>query len=84
MGISPIPGILPLPATRVPRAESDVSRVADVENSPKPDDDTYSGNSRNAAGGEDDDSEEFETAVETEPGGETHEEVQGIKVNFFA
>jgi hypothetical protein len=84
MGISPIPGILPLPVTKVPGAESDVSRVLDVENSSKPDDDSYSGNGKNAAGGQDDEAEEQEAAVDPAPASELPGDGQGVQVNYFA
>lgn len=89
MEISPIPGIRSLPVMKTPPADSNVSRVFDVENSPKPDDDTYSGGSRKGAGGQDDDNEEDTLMEEAEaaPSAESTERgtvERGSGVNFFA
>jgi hypothetical protein len=54
MEISPIPGIRSLPVMKTPPAEADLSRVFDVENSSRPDDDSYSGSNKKGAGGQDD------------------------------
>lgn len=52
MGISPIPGIRSLPVTKAQRADGEVSRVFDIENSSRADDDTYSGSDKKGAGGQ--------------------------------
>ena len=58
MEISPIPGIRALPAVKAPPVDPRLSAVFDIENSSGPGDDTYSGNGRKAAGGQDDEAEE--------------------------
>jgi hypothetical protein len=88
MGISPIPGIYALPVVKTRPAETDISRVFDVENSSKPDDDSYSGNARNAsAGGEDDeamDAEEMDEGGETQAAAQTAESESSLQIDYFA
>jgi hypothetical protein len=69
---------------KAPQADSDLSRVFDIENSSKPGDDSYSGNAKNAAGGEDDDSEELDELIDTEPRPQPAEDGPTTQVNFFA
>ena len=84
MGISPIVGILPLPVARTPQADSDLSRVFDIENSSKPGDDSYSGNAKNAAGGEDDSDDDLDELIDTEPRPQPAEDGPVTQVSFFA
>jgi len=50
MEISPISGIRAMPVVKVPPADSDLTRVLDVEDSFRPGDDNYSGSGGKAAG----------------------------------
>jgi hypothetical protein len=88
MEISPIRGIRMLPAAKVPPADSDLSRVFDIENSARPGDDTYSGSGKKSAGGEDEETEtvEAETIEESREAAApaAPEEASDSKVNFFA
>ncbi len=71
MEISPITGIRALPVMKTPPADSDLTRVFDIENSSQPGDDSYSGNGRKAAGGQDDeDDKPLEEDVEVESHGQ--------------
>ena len=84
MEISPIAGIRAMPVVKVPPADSDLSRVFDIENSSKPGDDSYSGNGKKSAGGEDDETGEPEEIVESEPAVQPAENGHGTQINFFA
>ena len=82
MEISPVTGIRVLPVVKVPPADSDLSRVFDIENAARSGDDTYSGDGKRTSGGQDDESEEGEEGREEEPA-ETEGEAVG-QINFFA
>jgi hypothetical protein len=87
MEISPIPGIRSLPVMKVPPAESDLSRVFDIDNSSKPNDDTYSGSNKKGTGGQDDESDIVEDSAldsEARPAQPDEETDRGLAVNFFA
>jgi len=95
MEISPIPGIRSQPVMKTPPADANISRVFDVENSARPDDDTYSGSNKKGASGQDDEDEAIEEVVELESFAEadtdeaddtaTHEQATDEQgVNFFA
>jgi hypothetical protein len=79
--------MLALPIVKSRSAEVDITRVFEAENSSKPDDDSYSGNARNAAGGEDDDAldaEETDEGGELLPAAQTAESEPGPQVDYFA
>ena len=84
MEIGPISGIRVLPAVKVPPADSDLSRVFDIENSAKPGDDTYSGSGKKSSGGQDDESEEIDQGGEESSGAPAPEDGSTGQVNFFA
>jgi len=84
MEISPISGIRALPVVKIPPADSDVSRVVGTEDSSRPGDDRYTGNGREAAGGQDDGADEIENSVEVQPAEHSTEDGQGPQINFFA
>ena len=84
MGISPIVGILPLSVARTPQPDSDVSRVFDIVNSAKPGDDRYSGNAKNAAGGEDDSDDDLDQVIDAEPSSQPADVQPATQVSFFA
>lgn len=85
MEISPVAGIRVMPVVKVPPADSDLSRVFDIENSSKPDEDTYSGSGKKASGGQDDeDNDLVEEGVEEESGGQAVERVEGRQIDYFA
>ena len=84
MEISPISGIRAMPVVKVPPADSDLSRVLNVEDSFRPGDDNYSGNGRKAAGGQDDESDELEDGINAQTAEHSREDGQGAQVNFFA
>lgn len=100
MEISPIPGIRSQPVIKTPPVDANVSRVFDVENSARPDDDTYSGSNKKGAGGQDDEDEtteetdELDAFVEIQPAesanrdapehGTEDRATQEQGVNFFA
>jgi hypothetical protein len=87
MEISPIAGIRVMPVVKVPPADSDLSRVFDIENSSKPDEDTYSGGGKKASGGQDDENEDdelVEEGVEEESHGPAVGRVEGRQVDYFA
>jgi hypothetical protein len=83
MEISPISGIRVLPVRKVPPAESGLSAVFDIVNTPKPDNDSYSDNGKKAAGGQDDEADDLEDS-ETEPSAATPESGRGAQINYFA
>lgn len=85
MEISPITGIRVIPVVKVPAADSDLSRVVEIENSSKPDDDTYSGNGKKASGGQDnEDDERVEEDTDAEPSGQAVERVEDSQIDYFA
>ncbi len=87
MEISPIAGIRVMPVVKVPPADSDLSRVFDIENTSKPDEDTYSGSGKKASGGQDDDNDDdqlVEEGVEPEPRAQRTGRVDGRQIDFFA
>lgn len=84
MEISPISGIRILPVAKVPPADSDLSRVQDIDNSSKPGEDTYSGGGKKSAGGQDDENEEAEENVEGQSSIPTSEDGPTAKINYFA
>lgn len=94
MEISPIPGIRSLPVMKTPPADSDVSRVFDIVNSSKPDDDTYSGSNKSGAGGEDEENiptEETDISLSVAPAAANEENPEApvphnpaLGVNYFA
>ena len=57
-----------------------LSGVLDIENSPGPGDDSYSGSGKKAAGGQDDEADEPEEAT----GMESPKESTSTAINFFA
>jgi hypothetical protein len=87
MEISPISGIRAMPVVKVPPADSEISRVFDVEDSSGPGDDTYSGNGRKASGGQDDENEEdglVEEGAEVESHGRGAGPVEDRQIDYFA
>lgn len=87
MEIAPIPGIRSLPVMKSPPAEADLSRVFDIVNSSKPDDDTYSGSNKKGTGGQDDEAdtiEETAPAIEAQPAESPEDTESGPAVNYFA
>ena len=87
MEISPISGIRVMPVVKAPPAESNLSRVANIDNSANPGDDTYSGSGKKSAGGQDDenqDTEQIEKGPEAESAAPTSEAEPGPKINYFA
>ena len=84
MEISPIPGIRALPSVKTPPADPELSRVFDIENSSQPGDDSYTGNGKKAAGGQDDEADELEEGLEAERVSRATEDGRGTRVNFFA
>jgi hypothetical protein len=84
MEISPISGIRAMPVVKVPPADSDLTRVLDVEDSFRPGDDNYSGSGGKAAGGQDDETDEPEGGVEAEAAAHPTQDGRGAQVNFFA
>ncbi|HUV71344.1 MAG TPA: hypothetical protein VMW15_16930 [Terracidiphilus sp.] len=86
MEISPIAGIRVMSVVKIPPADSDLSRVFDVENSSRPDEDTYTGSGKKAAGGqddEDDDDELVEEGAENVPVRRAVEHVRGAQIDYF-
>ncbi len=87
MEISPIAGIRVMPVVKVPPADSDLSRVFDIQNSSKPDEDTYSGSGKKASGGQDDENEADELideGVEEEPHAQAVARIEGRQIDYFA
>jgi hypothetical protein len=84
MEISAIPGIRAMPVMKAPPADSDLSRVLDIDSSSQPGDDSYSGNGKKALGGQDNEAEDVGDGTETAPTGQPAEDGQGMQVNFFA
>jgi hypothetical protein len=84
MEISPITGIRALPVLRTPPADSDISRVFDIENSSKPGDDSYSGSGKKSAGGQDDEEEAIEVGREVESPASAPSDEPSAQVNYFA
>ncbi len=84
MEISPIAGIRAMPVVKVPPLESGITRVLDIDNSSKPGDDTYSGNRKKAAGGEDDEAEDLEEGGDVEPSAQPEESSPLPEVDYFA
>ncbi len=84
MEISPISGIRALSVVKIPPAESDLPRVLGTEDSARPGDDSYSGNGREAAGGQDDEVEAPEEGIEAQSAEHSTEDSQGPQINFFA
>ena len=84
MEISPIPGIRSMPVVKVPPADSDLSRVFDIENSSKPGDDTYSGSGKKSAGGQDDETENLEESREVESPPPVPDDQPSAQINYFA
>jgi len=84
MGISPVAAIRAMPVVKTPPKESGLSKVLDVENSSRPGDDSYSGNGKEASGGQDNEAEELEGAAENESSEQAGELAQGTQVNYFA
>jgi len=84
MEISPISGIRAMSVVKMPPANSDLSRVLNVEDSARPGDDNYSGNGKKSAGGQDDEPEGLEEGIETPPAEHSTEDGQSSQVNFFA
>ena len=85
MEISPIAGIQVLPITKPQRPDSELSAVFDIENSSKPGDDSYTGSSKKAAGGEDDeDAEDAEQDEAAEPAAQETETGSVARISYFA
>jgi hypothetical protein len=86
MEISPIPGIRAMHVIKVRPADTDLSAIFDIENPSKPGDDTYSGNGKKSAGGQDDDSDDAQSEedAETNPGTPTPERAQTSQIDYFA
>jgi hypothetical protein len=84
MEISPIAGIRTLPVVKVPPADSDLSRVFDIENSSKPGDDSYSGSGKKSGGGQDDESEILEESREVESPGSVPDDEPSAQIKYFA
>jgi hypothetical protein len=84
MEISPIAGIRAMPVVKVPPADSGLSKVFDIENSSKPGDDSYSGNGKKAAGGEDDEAEELEAGIDNESPSQPDQVSSTTQINYFA
>ena len=73
-----------MPVVKAPPANSGLSKVFDIENSSKSNDDSYSGNGKKASGGQDDEAEELDDGVENESGGQAAENLSVTQINFFA
>lgn len=86
MEISPIAGIRVMSVVKIPPADSDLSRVFDVENSSRPDEDTYTGSGKKAGGGQDDedDDELVEDGGDQAPVRRAVEQVRGTQIDYFA
>jgi hypothetical protein len=87
MEISAIPGIRAMPVMKAPPADSDLSRVLDIENSSQPGDDSYSGSGKKAAGGQDNENENdelVEEGVEVESNGQAAGRVDDRQIDYFA
>jgi hypothetical protein len=84
MEISAIPGIRAMPVMKAPPADSGLSRVLDIDSSSQPGDDSYSGNGKKAAGGQDDEAEDLEDGIAAAPTGQPAEDGQATQVNLFA
>jgi hypothetical protein len=84
MEISPIAGIGLSRIAKVPPVEAGLSAIFDIENLSKTGDDSYSGNGRKAAGGQDDEDGELEEGGEPESAAPAEENGGGVQVNYFA
>jgi hypothetical protein len=87
MEISPIAGIRAMPVMKTPPADSDLSRVLDIEKPSQPADDSYSGSGKKAAGGQDDENEDdglVEEPVEVESHGQAVWRIEGQQIDYFA
>ena len=84
MEISPIAGIRAMPVMKTPPADSDLSRVLDIEKPSQPADDSYSGSGKKAAGGEDDEGAEPEEGSEVEPGMQGAGNGRTTQIDYFA
>jgi hypothetical protein len=69
---------------KIPPADSGLSKVFDIENSSKPNDDSYSGNGKKASGGQDDEPDDMEEGSEAEPGTPPVESGHASQVDYFA
>lgn len=61
-----------------------LSKVFDIENSSKPNDDSYSGNGKKAAGGEDDEPGNPDEGADAESGKLSVENGPGTQIDYFA
>jgi hypothetical protein len=84
MEISPIAGIRAMPLVKIPPAESGLSKVFDVENSSKPNDDSYSGNGKKSAGGQDDETDDLEEGNDVVSGDHAAEHGRISQIDYFA
>jgi hypothetical protein len=84
MEISPIPGIRALPVMKTPPIDPQLSAVFDIEYSSKPDDDSYDGNGKKTAGGQDDEDGETAEEIETESPSQASLVASDGSISFFA
>ena len=89
MGITPISGIRPLQVVKTPPVDSDISKVFDIQNPSQPGDDSYSGDGKKSAGGQDDDAEALEETMEAEsrevqPPASSPDDEPTAQINYFA
>jgi hypothetical protein len=87
MEISPISGIRALPMIKATPANSELTPLFDIENSPRAGDETFTSSNQNSSGGQDDED------LEDPPGEEMQESASASdpsdfprprQVNFFA
>jgi hypothetical protein len=88
MEISPISGILALPAEKAPQADLRPSSFFDVIASAKPGDESGQGSRRKAAGAEENDPEDESADLmlddEIESPGEAREQIPARQIDYFA
>lgn len=87
MELSPIAGIRALAAVKPRPVDPELTAFFDIESSARPGDDTYTGNSKKAAGAEEndqEDSEDLEEISESDLSPNTHSDHSAGQISFFA
>ncbi len=82
MEINPIAGIRAVSAVKPPKNNPQLSAVFDIESAFGPQQDTFSGNGKRTAGGQDEEATEQEAPAE--PSADTPASNSGSTVNLFA